>query len=84
MAPPSRHAGDLTWDVVVWGLDAGWEVGVLWDGMGVVVQKGKLRQDIRVPGHQDRGQHLSVEGKGHRSLVGQKGKSIKTHYTAVA
>lgn len=51
LAPPTRRTGDLTWYVVVWGLDAGGEVGVLWDGVGVVVQQRELRQDVRVSGH---------------------------------
>lgn len=47
----------LTGDVVALGLDAGGEVGVLGDGVAVVVQRGELTGDLRVPRNQHRRQH---------------------------
>lgn len=43
-----------TWYIVVGGLDACGEVGVFWDGVGEVVEVRQLRQDLRVPRHQNR------------------------------
>lgn len=61
---PTRRLRHLTWYVVVRGLNASREVGVLWDGVGVVIKQREFRQDIRVSRYQDWGQHCGAESKG--------------------
>ena len=55
----------LTRDVVALGLDPSREVGVLRDGVAVVVQGRELCGDIRVARHQDRRQDCNTHTHTH-------------------
>lgn len=57
---PARTAHGPTWNIAL-GLDARGEVSVFRDGVAVVVQRGELGRDLRVAGHQHRGQNCPEE-----------------------
>lgn len=52
-----KHPALCTWNVVALGLNARGEVGVLGDGMAVVVERRVLIGDLGVSRHQHRRQH---------------------------
>lgn len=43
--------GKTTWDIITLWLDPRWEVSVLWDGVGIVIQRREFCQDFSVPRH---------------------------------
>lgn len=43
--------GERTWDVITLWLNPRWEISVFWNGVGVIVQRRQLGQDLSVPRH---------------------------------
>ena len=67
-----------TWYVVALGLDASGEVGVLWDGVAVVIQRRELAWDLCVSGYQHRRQHCTGQSTTNKQTNKPTNKQTST------